>query len=157
MKAISAEAKILYGLMLDRMGLSMRNRWLDEENRVYIKYPMEEIMEDLGCGRNKAVALAAELDTVKGVGLIEKRRKGLGEASWIYVKNFMTITRSLPRNRHRMIRRIIWTEKSGRRRNQKAFRLRQAKRESPIRISLKSSLKTGRMTCRIRKFIFQTS
>lgn len=96
LKTISAEAKILYGLLLDRMSLSMRNRWLDEENRVYIKYPVEEIMENLGCGKNKAVALLAELDTVKGIGLIEKRRKGLGEASWIYVKNFMTIACELP-------------------------------------------------------------
>lgn len=96
LKSISAEAKILYGLMLDRMGLSMKNGWLDDENRVYIKYPIEEIMEDLGCGRNKAIAIAAELDTVKGIGLIEKRRRGLGEASWIYVKNFMSIIQELP-------------------------------------------------------------
>lgn len=96
LKSISAEAKILYGLMLDRMGLSMKNGWLDDENRVYIKYPIEEIMEDLGCGKNKAIAIVAELDTVKGIGLIEKRRKGLGEASWIYVKNFMSIIQELP-------------------------------------------------------------
>ncbi|MBQ4517149.1 MAG: replication initiator protein A [Clostridia bacterium] len=35
-KDVSIDAKVLYGLMLDRMGLSIRNRWFDKENRVYI-------------------------------------------------------------------------------------------------------------------------
>lgn len=54
-KNLSCEAKVLYGLMLDRMSLSIKNRWLDEEDRVYIFFSVEEIMEMLNCGRNKAV------------------------------------------------------------------------------------------------------
>ncbi len=88
-KPLSCEAKILYGLMLDRMGLSIKNRWLDEKDRVYIIFTVENVMELLNCGRQKAVKSLAELDTEKGIGLIEKKRLGLGKPSVIYVKNFM--------------------------------------------------------------------
>ena len=88
-KTLTCEAKVLYGLMLDRMGLSARNRWFDEEDRVYIIFTIEEIMELLCCKTQKAVKLLKELDTENGIGLIEKRRPGLGRPNVIYVKNFM--------------------------------------------------------------------
>ena len=87
-KDMSTDAKLLYGLMLDRMGLSMRNRWIDDDNRVYIIYKMEEIIEDIGCARQKVAKLLEELD--KSVGLIERKRQGLGKPNIIYVKNFIT-------------------------------------------------------------------
>lgn len=71
-KKISTDAKLLYGLLLDRMGLSARNGWYDTEGKVYIFYTLDEIEEDLGCGHEKAVKLLSELDTVKGCGLIER-------------------------------------------------------------------------------------
>ena len=92
-KDVSAEAKVLYGLMLDRTGLSAKNRWLDEENRVYIVYTIAEIMEDLNCADQKAGKLLSELDTVKGIGLIERKRQGLGKPNIIYVKNFYSASR----------------------------------------------------------------
>lgn len=88
-KYLSCEAKVLYGLMLDRMSLSVKNRWFDEEDRVYIIFTVEETMELLGCARQKAIRNIAELDTEKGIGLIEKKRLGLGKPNVIYVKNFM--------------------------------------------------------------------
>ena len=88
-KSLACEAKVLYGLMLDRMSLSIKNRWFDEEDRVYIIFTVEEIMELLGCGRQKAIKNIAELDSEKGIGLIEKKRLGLGKPNVIYVKNFM--------------------------------------------------------------------
>ena len=75
-KGLSTHAKLLYALLLDRMGLSMRNGWLDEEGRVYIYYTVDEIQEDLNCGHGKACKLLAELDTVKGIGLIERKNRG---------------------------------------------------------------------------------
>lgn len=90
-RTLSCEAKVLYGLMLDRIGLSIKNRWIDDENRVYIIYTIEEIMKHLNCGNKKAVGLVAELDSKKGIGLIEKKRLGLGKANIIYVKNFTLI------------------------------------------------------------------
>ena len=85
-KTLSGDAKILYGLLLDRMSLSIRNGWLDEENRVYIFYTLEEATEDLGCGTTKGVSLFAELDKC---GLIERKKQGMGKPTMIYVKNFI--------------------------------------------------------------------
>ena len=87
-KGLSVEAKLLYGMMLDRMGLSLRNGWLDKTGRVYIYYTVEEIQSDLDCGHVKAGRLLAELDTVKGIGLIERVRQGQGKPTKIYVKKF---------------------------------------------------------------------
>ena len=86
-RGISAESKILYGLLLDRMGLSVKNGWTDDTGRVYIIFTTEEIMEALYCADNKATKLMKELE---GVGLIERKRRGLGKPSLIYVKNFIS-------------------------------------------------------------------
>ena len=86
---LSSDAKLLYGLMLDRMSLSMKNQWLDKENRVYIIYRVEDVAEDLGVCRETAIKIMAELDTKKGVGLIEKKKIGLGRPDIIFVKNFV--------------------------------------------------------------------
>ena len=88
-KSLSCEAKVLYGLMLDRMSLSIKNRWFDDEDRVYIIFTVDEIAELMNCGTQKAVTLIKELDTSNGIGLIEKKRLGLGKPNVIYVKNFM--------------------------------------------------------------------
>ena len=88
-KKLSNDAKLLYGLMIDRMALSMKNEWLDEKNRAYIIYTLESITEDLNCGRDKAMKVLAELDSNKGIGLIEGVRRGLGKPDIIYVKNFV--------------------------------------------------------------------
>lgn len=88
-KGLSAEAKILYGLMLDRMSLSMKNGWMDSQNRIYIYFTLEDALELMGCGQGKAVRLFAELDSVKGIGLIERKKQGQGKPAKIYVKNFL--------------------------------------------------------------------
>ena len=87
-KSLSTDAKLLYGLLLDRMGLSSRNGWYDELGRVYIYYSLDEIQRDLNCGHEKAVKLLAELDAAKGIGLIERIRQGQGRPAKIYVKQF---------------------------------------------------------------------
>ena len=86
-RGISTDAKVLYGLLLDRMSLSARNDWLDGQGRVYIVFTVEEIMESLACGNKKAVGLLRELD--EKAGLIERKRQGLGKPNLIYVKNFI--------------------------------------------------------------------
>ncbi len=88
-RGISTDAKLLYGLMLDRMSLSLKNGWLDEHGRVYIYFPTDEIMSTLNCRSEKTAKLLAELDSKKGVGLIERIRKGQGKPTIIYVKNFV--------------------------------------------------------------------
>lgn len=83
-KGLSTDAKLLYGLMLDRMGLSARNGWYDELGRVYIYYPLDEVQADLNCGHDKATKLLSELDTGKGIGLIERVKQGQGRPAKIY-------------------------------------------------------------------------
>lgn len=90
---LSPEAKILYGILLDRMELSARNHWLDEKGRVYIYFTIEEVMAHLGCGDKKAGALLAELE--KKAGLIYRKRQGLGKPNLIYVKNFIPPDRQI--------------------------------------------------------------
>lgn len=84
-KDLSTDAKTLYGALLDRMGLSVKNGWLDEQGRVYIIFPVQEVMDALGCADNKATKLFRELEKF---GLIERKRRGLGKPTLIYVKNF---------------------------------------------------------------------
>lgn len=86
-KTLSTDAKLLYGLLLDRMGLSARNGWMDELGRVYIYYTINEIKRDLSCGSEKAVKLMSELSDNR-IGLVEKVRQGQGKPSRIYVKRF---------------------------------------------------------------------
>lgn len=86
---LSNEAKLLYGLLLERMSLIRKNNWIDKHNRVYIIFPVEEIEESLDVGHEKALNLLKELDDQSGIGLVKKKRRGLGLPSILYVKNFI--------------------------------------------------------------------
>ena len=87
-RQLSAEAKILYGIMLDKLDLSVKNKWGDEKGRVYIIYTIEQIMADMNCADQKATKLLDELE--KKCGLIERKRQGLGKPNLIFLKNFIT-------------------------------------------------------------------
>lgn len=89
-KGLSCEAKVLYGLMLDRMGLSVKNGWVDEKGRVYIVFTKDDVMTYLNCKSEKAMKLLGELYEI---GLIEKKRLGRGKPNRIYVKNFVSVQR----------------------------------------------------------------
>ena len=91
-KHVSTDAKLLYGMLLDRMGLSAKNGWYDELGRVYIYYTVDEICEDMCCGRDKAMKLLAELDQKKGIGLVERVKQGQGRPTKLYIKRFTTRT-----------------------------------------------------------------
>ena len=86
-RQLSTDARTLYGILLDRMSLSARNGWLDEQGRVYIIYTVREVQESLCCAEHKAVKLFRELEQAD---LIERKRRGLGRPSLIFVKNFST-------------------------------------------------------------------
>ena len=83
---ISADAKIAYGLMIERTSLSRINQWIDEQNRVYITYTINSLMEILHRSRNKVIDILKELDTRHGCGLIDRKRRGLGRPDIIYVR-----------------------------------------------------------------------
>lgn len=84
-RSISTDAKLLYGLLLDRVGLSVRNEWVDEQDRVYIYYTVDAVGEDLNCCKEKACKLFDELEKAM---LIERKRQGQGKPSRIYVLQF---------------------------------------------------------------------
>lgn len=85
-ESISLASKLLYGILLDRMNLSMKNRWFDSENRVYIIYQITEIQEDMRVTEKMAIKYLKELENM---GLVEKKRRGLGLPSLLYVKSFL--------------------------------------------------------------------
>ena len=86
--SLSVQAKLLYGLLLDRMGLSMHNKWIDEENRVFVIYQIAEIQADLNISRRKAIECLNELEAC---GLVMKRTRGYGMPNLLYPSNFMTM------------------------------------------------------------------
>ena len=86
---LSAEAKILYGLLLDRMSKSAE---IDAENKAYIFFTLQEVQESLDIGKDKAIKLFNELD--KGIGLIERKKQGQGKPTKIYVLDFADVKRS---------------------------------------------------------------
>ena len=89
---MTVEAKVLYGLLLDRMSLSIKNNWIDKENRVYIYFKLEEAIKYLNFGKDKCVKLFSELDGENGIGLIKRKKQGLGKPTIIYVMNFSSDT-----------------------------------------------------------------
>lgn len=95
-RVLSAEAKTLYGILLDRVSLSVKNGWIDQQGRVYIICTIEEIMEDMNCGNKKAIQLLSDLE--EKVGLIERKRQGLGKPNLIYVKNFISVENEAERH-----------------------------------------------------------
>ena len=86
-RQLSTDARTLYGILLDRMSLSVKNGWMDKQGRVYIIYTVREVQESLCCAEHKAVKLFRELEQID---LIERKRRGLGRPSLIYVKDFTT-------------------------------------------------------------------
>ena len=90
-KGLSAEAIILYSMLLKRTRMSFKNNWIDKEGRVFIYFTVEEIMKRRNISKPTAIKTLNELDSKKGIGLIERVRLGLGKPNVIYVKDFMSI------------------------------------------------------------------
>lgn len=88
-KNLSAEAVLLYGLLLDRTGLSGRNAavFSDEYGRIFIYYTLNEVCTAFGCGHDKATRLFIELERH---GLLIRKRQGKGKPNRLYVQKFRT-------------------------------------------------------------------
>lgn len=83
---LSINAKLLYGILLDRMGVSVSNQWIDSENKVYVIYQISEIQKDLNVSKRKAMEYLGELESC---GLVEKKPRGMGLPSLLYVQKFV--------------------------------------------------------------------
>ena len=86
-RELSIQAKMLYAVLLDRMSLSVKNHWVDDQNRVYIIYQVDEIVQDLGFTKRKAMDVLTELEQF---GLVARKRRGRGLPNYLYVKNFLS-------------------------------------------------------------------
>ena len=91
--SLSLQSKILYGLLLDRVGMAKKNDWIDEEQKAYVIYPIAEIQEDMKISKKKAIESLSELETI---GLIEKKQRGLGQPNILYVKDFILNDTEVP-------------------------------------------------------------
>lgn len=84
-EGLTTDAKVLYGLLLDRVSLSKKNAWIDGDGKVYVYFTIKNVKESLRCANTKACALMKELSDF---GLIERKKQGLGKPAIIYVKDF---------------------------------------------------------------------
>ena len=75
-KNMNCEAKLLYGLLLDKMGLSRKSGWFDKQGRAFVYYGISHI---------KAEKLLSELEQA---GLLRRKRQGLGKPSMLYPLKF---------------------------------------------------------------------
>ena len=90
-RGLSSDAKILYGILLDRVSLSSQNNWRDDAGRVFVYCTLESIQKAMGCAHQKATGLLVELEKY---GLIERKKQGLGKPARIFVKNFVSCLKS---------------------------------------------------------------
>lgn len=95
-KKLSTDARLLYGILLDRISLSKKNGWIDADGHVYIIYTLTELQELMQMSHTTIIKLLHELDAANGIGLIERHRQGNNLASVIYVKNFVKRIRGEP-------------------------------------------------------------
>lgn len=84
-KSVSTDAKMLYGLLLDRMYLSVKNGWIDKQGRVYQYFKIKSAQEKLHFGHEKICKLFFELETSD---LILRKKQGQGKPNIIYLKQF---------------------------------------------------------------------
>lgn len=131
-KKISSDAKILYGIMLDRMSLSRENKWMDQNNRVYIIFTLKEVMKEFECCQRKAGSLMAELDSKSGIGLIERKRQGLGRPDLIYLKNFIAVQEDISQKEEKQEQGEVLPLQSG--------------KEMPLITGAEDSFQTGKAT-----------
>lgn len=85
---LSAESKLMFGILFDRYSLSMMNNWKDEYGETFIYFTIEELMHLFSCSNRKAIKLLDELDDKRGVGLIRREKSGLGKPNKIYILGF---------------------------------------------------------------------
>ena len=90
---VSINARYVYGMMLDRMKVSAMNNMVDKEGKTYIYYDWEEIAKATNISKNTVYKVFDELDTVNGVGLIERVKMGQGRQSRIYVMRIVEAER----------------------------------------------------------------
>lgn len=86
LKELSPEAKLLYTILCNLTSLSSKNGWFDENGNIYVRYSVKKTGETLGCKKDKAMKVLAELEKIGGIGLIRRKKQGQGNTDLIFVK-----------------------------------------------------------------------
>ena len=82
---LSSDAKVIYGMLLDRLALAVKYDWIDDEGQAYIIYLQEELQRDMNMSKRKVIETLQELESI---GLIERIQRGARQADVIYLKKF---------------------------------------------------------------------
>ncbi|RKM56811.1 hypothetical protein D6855_14175 [Butyrivibrio sp. CB08] len=83
---LSIEAKVVYGLLLQRIKMANRNGWRDEEGRLYVIYPLDQMSKDIGLSTR---TISLSLKQLEAIGIIDIVIRGQGRPNIYYVKNFI--------------------------------------------------------------------
>ena len=77
-RTLSFEAKVVYGILLDRMSLSVKNGWIDEDNRVYISFTVTSLAEEIGCSRDKRGGSFRNWTIQRALDWLKEKEEDLG-------------------------------------------------------------------------------
>ena len=60
-KSLSSNAKLMYAMLFNRLGLSLSNAWHDSKGQVFMYFTNAEFCEELGCSENTVTKTKKEL------------------------------------------------------------------------------------------------
>ena len=81
-KKLTNDSKIAYAILRDRLGLSIKNNWVDENGNIYFIYSNDKLMDILNCGKEKLAKIKKSLEKS---GLLIQKRRGLNKANILYL------------------------------------------------------------------------
>ena len=81
-KNLSSDSKLLYALLLDRLSVSMKNEWIDEDGNIFLVFSRKEAQEKLNLSDKTVTKAFKQLTSVK---LIYEKRQGFRKNNIIYV------------------------------------------------------------------------
>lgn len=90
-ETLTALARILYGILLDRESLSDKSGWVDDRGRIFVYMTNKTICRLLHISDKTATKLLVELEETD---LIQRVRQGQGKPTRIYVKDFLDTERA---------------------------------------------------------------
>ncbi len=81
-KKLSNDAKIAFAILQDRLDLSIKNQWFDEEGNIFFLYGNQQLGEILNCSKPTVIKIKKELNQAE---LLEERRMGLSQSNRLYL------------------------------------------------------------------------
>lgn len=86
---LSDKAKLIYMLLFDRRTLSVKNKWFDDDGKVYMYFTNEQFMELLKCSEKTIIKSKKELSNF---GLLNEVRQGINKPNRLYINGTVKVT-----------------------------------------------------------------